>query len=180
MGAQPRELTTALRKREEAAAPHSWRPAWRQSCWACARRWLCPLPSAPRSPEAALVLRVHRPKAVGASGGSQAPARGEVRTWAPEQHGCSCRDSGLPGRTADLSRSWTVWILGLSAVFTLLSAQPEVLRPPPSPCQAARGAGPPPMSWESQAWAFGPARRGPTPLSQSDGRMVGYEPQCVS
>ena len=112
----------------------------------------------------------------------QAPARGGVRPWAPEQHGCSGRDSGLPGCTVDLSCSWTVWILGLGAVFTLLSAQPEVLRPPPSTCQAAQGAGPASVSVsrESRAWAFGPAWCGPTPLSQSDGPMVVCGSQRVS
>ena len=97
----------------------------------------------------------------------QAPARGGVRPCAPEHHGCSCRDSGLPGRTADPSRSRTVWVLGLGAVFTLLSAQPEVLQPPPSTCQAAQGAGPASVSvsWASRlVW--------PHPLSQSDGPMV--------
>lgn len=103
------------------------------------------------------------------------PCLGWGEDLVPEQHRCSCRDSGLPRRTADPSHSWTVWIPGLGAVFTLLSTQPKVLWPAPSTCQAAQGAGPPSvsMSLESWAWAFGPARCGLTHPSQSDGPTVG-------
>lgn len=117
---------------------------------------------------------VHGPEAVGASGGSQAPAWGGVRTW-------SLSNTDAPVGTAASAGAQRIgaapgWC-GSGTRCCVHTLEHSAQGPPASSLHlpGCTGAGPPSVSVsrESGAWAFGPARCGLTRLSQSDGPTVG-------